>query len=175
MWDLNRQACVRVIYSSHWSELPSRALFRSYYREAGRVTCLRAFEKRIDVKIECLFAAGTSRGFLGIWMASNGSCIKEFRNFDSGKIFSLELRSNDELVCSSESNVHLISLSTFKQFFLKESRYCAGYGGVEAKYGFEITEQIRKITTAWNDFAYRGNRLLPRTSQIIDFGLFYGR
>ena len=83
IWDLNKRVCIRVIYS-------------------GRVTkCLQAFEKIIDDKIESYFAACNSSGFLGIWNASNGACVKEFPDLMPGKAYSLILRSNDELLCTS--------------------------------------------------------------------------
>jgi hypothetical protein len=69
IWDLIKRVCVRVIYSCYSIDLHDKALFRTYFREAGRVTCLKGFEMKIDDKIECFFVSGSSSGFLGIWNA----------------------------------------------------------------------------------------------------------
>ena len=148
IWDLNKRVCVRVIYSSNSIDSYDKALFRTYFREAGRVTCLKGFEMKTDDKIECFFASGSSSGFLGIWNASNGSCVKGFPNFMPGEISSLELRSNDELLCSSERGVYSINLKTYEQSILEKIQ-C--FPELEAKYGHEIMEQIRKITNGKED------------------------
>jgi len=138
IWDLNKRVCIRVI--SSW--LPYDSIDRNTYEiyenthiyPHNRVTCLQAFEKTIDGNVECFFAAGTSSGFLGIWNVSNGACVKEYRNFrqisnfDSKSqryifiIYSLELRSKDELLCSTRNGVYVINLDTFGQPILESSQ-----------------------------------------------------
>jgi WD40 repeat protein len=158
IWDLIKRVCVRVIYSCYSIDLHDKALFRTYFREAGRVTCLKGFEMKIDDKIECFFASGSSSGFLGIWNASNGACVKEIRIFMPSEICSLEIRSNEELLCSYINHsrngsfyshgVSLIDLRTFEQSKLD---YQKNYI-LEAKYGNEISKQIGKISRDSEDF-----------------------
>jgi len=72
IWDLKKRVCIRGIYSSNSIIFKnSKAFFKSYTSNdlAGRVTCLQAFEKTIDGKIEYSFAAGTHLGDIGIWNA----------------------------------------------------------------------------------------------------------
>ena len=164
IWDLNKQDCVRGINSLAdpsrvWSrDYTPKTFFKSYTSNdlAGRVTCLQAFEKKIDDKIEYFFASGSSSGFLGIWNASNGACVKEIRIFMPGEICSLEIRSNEELLCSyinhsryrSEHGVSLIDLRTFEQSKLDNQKNYI----LEVKYGNEISKQIGKIRRYSMDF-----------------------
>jgi len=144
IWDLIKRVCVRVIQS--WYPIDSHydSLIGAY-----RVTCLKGFEKRVDDNVEYFFAAGTSSGFLGIWNASNGACVREYRNLMPCQILSLELGLNDEIICSSERGIHLISLKTFEQKILETS---TGNADEQAKYDFDVSEQLRKIAKGPENF-----------------------
>jgi len=162
IWDLNKQVCIRGIYSSQSKHTFSKS-YSSNYR-AGRVTFLKAFEKTIDGKIECFFATGTGvrqqREVICIWNASNGTCVKEFfsnRDPESHSISlcSLESISHDQLLCSYDLYFYyhqfyqghaqlLINLTTFKETPLGMK---ACYSRFAGKYGHEISEQLRKIKT----------------------------
>jgi hypothetical protein len=90
--------------------------------------------------------------------ASNGACVKEIRIFMPSEICSLEIRSNEELLCSYINHsrngsfyshgVSLIDLRTFEQSKLD---YQKDYI-LEAKYGNEISKQIGKIRRDSEDF-----------------------
>jgi len=50
---------------------------------------------------------------------------------------------------SRERGVNLINLKTFDQSILEESKY---FADLEAKYGYEISEQIEKISKGTEEF-----------------------
>jgi WD40 repeat protein len=175
IWDLNKQVCIRGIHSSLSKKTFSKS-YSSDYR-AGRVTFLKAFEKTIDGIIECFFATGTGvrqeREVICIWNASNGTCVKELlsdrdRELPSISLYSLELISHDQLLCSYDlyfyyrqffsghAQLLLLKKRLLKKHLWERKHFTLGMVmRYPNKYGHEISEQLSKVgklSGYWEEF-----------------------